>query len=59
MNVYLTYLQSAVTLRTEPVSHLVRWCSHWELIDEMARVGILRRVHHGAATYGDCSYYYL
>lgn len=58
MTVYLTHGGRSITLVTDPVSFRVQRCSHWELIDDLVRAGVLARVNHGPATYGHCDYFY-
>ena len=52
MDVEMTYKGQRVALRTSGASNesgrsfLVEWCNRWDLIDEIAATGRLRRVFH-------------
>ena len=53
---YTETIQGVVVV-SDPATGRVTWMSDWTKCDTLAQNGWLRRVHHGPATYGHCTYH--
>ncbi len=43
-------------METPDGNQRIAWCSEWARIGELVDAGLLRRHHHGPATYGHITY---